>query len=195
MAVGGWALMALTTAGLTFEELAEFKKGRPPSPSSDMRNAWACPGRSSRARWSWRSFWAMWIFIRKGLRAREARAPLTLGITCWVLALLHEAIDPWLFYGRARAIEFVLEETLEFSGTLLIGVSAAIVLRGGRPSPYHLFGRHCAGHSLGQSRPWPCLAAWQSSSCSARRWWRRLPRTRGAGAFGVSLQRHEALVQ
>ena len=194
MAVGGWALMALTTAGLTFEELAEFKKDGPVS----------IVGHAERLGLPWPVLaspvvvafvLAMWIFIRKGLRAREARAPLTLGITCWVLALLHEAIDPWLFYGRARAIEFVLEETLEFSGTLLIGVSAAIVLRGGRPSPYHLFGRHWRRSLVGSVAALALLGGlavvflFRAPLVEAL-----APYTR-AGAFGVSLQRHEALVQ
>jgi len=194
IAVGGWALMALTTAALTIEELAEFKKDGPIS----------VVGQAERLGIPWPVLvsplvvafvLAMWVFVRKGLRAWETRAPLALGIACWVLALLHETIDPWLFYGRARAIEFVLEETLEFSGTLLIGLSAALALRVGRPPTFPQLVRRWS-QSLTASiavvtllgglalvflfRP-PLVEA-------------LAPYTR-AQAFGVSLQRQEALVQ
>ncbi len=71
---------------------------------------------------------AMAVFVHKGLCDREVRAPLVFGIAAWLLAVAHEASYPFLFKGRAEMVEIVLEETLEFGGTLLIGLSAAIAL-------------------------------------------------------------------
>ncbi len=194
MAVGGWAVMALTTAALAFEELAEFKKDGPIS----------VVGHSERLGLPWPVLasplvvafvLAMWVFIRKGLDSRESRRPLTLGIACWVLALLHEAIDPWVFYGRARAVEFVLEETLEFSGTLLIGVTAAIVLRGGLPPPYNLFGSHGRRSIVGSVGALVLLGGLAIAFLFRPPLVEALAPYTRAGAFGVSLQQHEALVQ
>ena len=139
MAVGGWTVLAVTTAVLAFEELAEFKSGGPISVAEQaQRLGFRWPVLVSPLAAGF--VLAVWLFVHKGLRTRSARAPLLLGIACWVLALVHEAIVPGLFAWRARPLEHVLEETLEFSGTLMIGLSAVIALRGGRPPPRPPFG-------------------------------------------------------
>ena len=169
IAVGGWAALATLAAALTLEELVEFKRS----------GAVSVVDEAERLGLTWPVLMgplvvafvlAMWIFVRKGLSARAARAPLTLGIACWLFALVQEAIDPWLFAGRARAIGYVIEETLEFSGTLLIGLSAAIALRNGRPPPHPLFGGRWR-----KSLRWPCLAALPACSFFGCRRWRRWP--------------------
>ncbi|MDE2919623.1 MAG: hypothetical protein OXR64_07220 [Chloroflexota bacterium] len=194
MAVGGWAAIALTTAAVTFEELAEFKKYGPV----------AVVGHAERLGLPWPVLVSplvvafvlvMWVFIRQGPGAREARAPLTLGITCWVFALLHEAIDPWVFYGRARAVGLVLEETLEFSGTLLIGLSAALVVQGGRPPPYRLFGDQSRTSIVGSVAAVVLLGGLAVAFLFRPPLVEALAPYTRAEAFGVSLQRHEALVQ
>ena len=71
---------------------------------------------------------AMFFFIHKGLSARAVRVPLILGLTAWLLAVLHEASYLALISGRAELLGIMLEESLEFGGTLLIGLSAGIAL-------------------------------------------------------------------
>ncbi len=87
---------------------------------------------------------AMGAFARKGLRTRATRVPFALGLVAWLLAVVHEASATFIFKGRADKLEFVLEETLEFGGTLLIVLSAVIALRidtASRPSPDVFGGR------------------------------------------------------
>ena len=194
IAVGGWAALALTTAALTFDELVEFKRWGPIS----------LVGHAERLGLTWPVLASplvlafaltMWIFVRKVLAARPARAPLMLGLACWVFALVHEALDPWVFAGRALAIAYVLEETLEFSGTLLIGLSAAIALRNGRPPPYPLFGGRWRRSLVGSIAAVAVLGGlavlflFRAPLVEAL-----APYTR-AGAFGLSLHRQEAMVQ
>ena len=114
MAVGGWTVLAVTTAVLAFEELAEFKSGGPISVAEQaQRLGFRWPVLVSPLAAGF--VLAVWLFVHKGLRTRSARAPLLLGIACWVLALVHEAIVPGLFAWRARPLEHVLEETLGWS--------------------------------------------------------------------------------
>ena len=129
--VSGWTVLTATTAVVALEEVVEFKRvGLVPTV-----DALGYP-----------SLWPLLVsplivaflltigvFVHKGLPStssgREVRALLLLGLAAWVFSLMHETIEPYLFAGRARALEYVLEETLEFSGTLLIGLSAALSLR------------------------------------------------------------------
>ena len=126
--VGGWTVLALTTAGLGIEELAESKS----AVVTVADDSFGYP-----------SFWpflvgplvgafllAMTLFLRNDRQACEARTLLALGIVAWLLVLPHEVTYPFLFSGRADVLGVVLEETLEFGGTLLIGLGAAVALRG-----------------------------------------------------------------
>ena len=190
IAVAGWAAVALTTAALTVEELAEFKR--------------TLFGHADRLELPWPVLvsplvvafvLAMWVVVRKGLGARAACAPLTLGIACWVFALVQEAIEQWMPTRGAVAMEQVLEETLEFSGTLLIGLSAAIALREGRPPPYPLFGGRWRGSLFGS------IAATAVLGGLAVTFLFRAPLVEAqapytdVGTFGLSLHRQEAVVQ
>ena len=133
IATGGWALVAVTTAVLAWEEVAELKAAVV---------AYAIPKLGSPY------FWpvlvsplivafvlAMAMFVRRRLRAPAVRTPFTLGLVAWVLAILHEASYPVLFSGRAEELEIVLEETLEFGGALLMLLSVAAALRGEAAPP------------------------------------------------------------
>ena len=107
---------------------------------------------------------AMAIFVHKGLCDREVRAPLVFGIAAWLLALVHEASFLFVFKGNVAGLEELLEETLEFGGTLLIGLSAAIALRG--PLPLSGMSAVAAG-SRCRSRGWRLLPPLLASSRSA----------------------------
>lgn len=72
----------------------------------------------------------MGIFWLRGMRSRSVRAPFALGLAAWLFALLCEAVTLAVFRGRASDLMLVMEETLEFGGTLLIAVSAASALTG-----------------------------------------------------------------
>ena len=87
---------------------------------------------------------AMAVFVYKGLGStgsrqassgREVRALLVVGLTAWLLAVAQEVGHTF----KAGLLVRFLEETLEFSGTLLIGLSAAIALRRLAP-PSGIFG-------------------------------------------------------
>ena len=56
------------------------------------------------------------------------RRPFAIGLAAWIFALLCEGITRALFQGRASALMTVLEETLEFGGTLLVAMSAVAAL-------------------------------------------------------------------
>lgn len=194
LGIGGWVVMALTTAALTFEELAEFKKVGPVS----------VVGHAERLGIPWPVLVSplvvayvvvIGIFIRRGLSSTSVRAPLLLGIICWVFALFHEAIDPLLFAGRARPIEFVLEETLEYSGTLLVGASATLALRGCDQLGGGLFGDHWRRMLMGAAAAVTILVALAVVFVFRPPLIEALAPYTRAGAFAVSLQRHEALVQ
>ena len=75
----------------------------------------------------------MAVFIRKELRDREVRTPLVVGLIAWILVIVLEVSFFFVFKRYAPDVERLLEETLEFGGTLLIGLSAGIALRGSRP--------------------------------------------------------------
>ena len=128
--VGGWALLASTAAFLAWEEVTDFHISRTRVFGDEMfgmansQHLW--PVLLSPLIVAFIA--AMWIFVHKGLQARAVRAPLILGVTAWMLAVVNEAIYLALFSGRAETLGTMLEETLEFSGTLLIGLSAGIAL-------------------------------------------------------------------
>ena len=138
---------------------------------------------------------AVGVFAHKGLGVRATRVPLVLGIACWVFALVHEAIDPWIFAGRARPMGYVLEETLEFGGTLLIGLSAAIALGNGPPPSCSAFGGRWRRSLIGSIIVVAVLGGlalvfvFRAPLVEAL-----APYTR-ADTFGLSLHRQEAVVQ
>lgn len=80
----------------------------------------------------------MGLFLWRGIRVPGARLLLAIGLFAWILALAHDVNENVLFEHAATKLVAVLEETLEFSGSLLIGLSAAIVARAGRSPPPRL---------------------------------------------------------
>lgn len=192
--VAGWAVLALTTATVTYIELLVSKRGGP---------IWVFTY-ADRLGLPWPVLasplvvifvLAMWILVRRGLVTRAARAPLALGIACWVFALVNDALEAGLLAGRASALAHVLEETLEYSGALLIGLSAVVVLRHGRPPPYPIFGSRWRRALVGSFAALVVLGGlaviflFRAPLVEAL-----APYTR-AGAFDVTLSRHEAVVQ
>ena len=194
IAVAGWAAVALTTAALAFEEVAEFR-ARGPISLFEHAGRVGLPWPVLVSPLVVAFVLAMWIFVRKGSVAGAARAPLTLGIACWVFALVQETVHPWVFYGRGQAIERVLEETLEFSGTLLIGLSAAIVLREGRPPPDLLFGGHWRRSLVGSITAVVVLGGLAVVFLFRTPLVEALAPNTLVGTFGLSLKRQEAVVQ
>ncbi len=128
--VGGWTLLAVTAAYVAWEEVSEFHIARTLDLGDEVLGM-------ANSQYLWPVLWspvivafviAMWLFVHKGLSVWAVRAPLILGFAAWLLAVAHEASYPFLFKGRAEMLEILLEETLEFSGTLLIGLGAGIAL-------------------------------------------------------------------
>ena len=192
--VGGWAALALTTAALAYIELLANKRSGPISVFA-YADRLGLPWTVLVSPLIVAFVLAMWLFVRKGLGTRAVRAPLTLGIACWVFALVHDALDAGLFAGRASAIAYVIEETLEYSGALLIGLSAVIALRHGRPPPHPLFGGRWRRSLVGS------LATVVVLGGLAAVFLFRAPLVEApaahmrAGAFGVILADQEAVVQ
>lgn len=194
IAVGGWAALTLTAAALTFEELAEFKD-RGPISLFDQAGRTGLPWPVLVSPLVAVFVLAMWLFVRKGLSARAARAPLTLGIACWVFALVQEAIGRWMPTGGAVTLGYVLEETAEFSGTLLIGLSAVGVLRHGRPPPYPLFGGRWRRSLVGSIAALAILGSLALAFLFRAPLIEALAPYTRSGAFEVTLGRQEAVVQ
>ncbi len=194
IAVGGWAALALTTAALTFEELAEFKE-RGPISLFDQAGRVGLPWPVLVSPLVAIFVLAMWLFVRKGLGTRAVRAPLTLGIACWVFALVQEAIGRWMPTGGAVTLGYVLEETAEFSGTLLIGLGAVGVLRDGRPPPYPLFGGRWRRSLVGSMAALVILGSLALAFLFRAPLIEALAPYTRSGAFEVTLGRQEALVQ
>ncbi|MCY3800483.1 MAG: hypothetical protein OXG46_02780 [Chloroflexi bacterium] len=133
IAAGGWSALAITATLLGWEEIAEFKSAGLPLGKMVLGEGYH------------ETFWpvfaspliiafvlAMGVFVGKGLSStrsgRQVRGLLVLGLTAWVLALVYEVSGEFAF-GDYRAISRLLEETLEFGGSLVIGLSAAIASR------------------------------------------------------------------
>lgn len=125
--ISGWTVLGLMTAGIAVEELAELKPAL-----VSISNLLGHP-----------ALWPlvlgpvvvpflvlMGIFVRRSLRAPSVRVPIVLGLCVWIFGLAHEMGHPYFLSGRAPGIGILLEETLEFCGTLLIGYGAAIALQG-----------------------------------------------------------------
>ena len=127
-AVVGWSVLALTVGYVGWEEAIE------PVEVVSLRNAVfneATP-----------SLWPLLIsplivafvlvmvgFVCRGRQLWEVRLLLTLGIVVWLLVLVYEASVPYLSERRAYNLGVLFEETLEFGGTLVIGLSAVVAMR------------------------------------------------------------------
>ncbi|MCY4113505.1 MAG: hypothetical protein OXG33_06145 [Chloroflexi bacterium] len=136
LAVSGWSLLGLTAAYLAWEEVSDFH-------ATDLdpigRTIFGGEFLGSAGTQLWVFILsplilgflvAMGLFACRELRAQAVRGPFILGLIAWLVAIAQEA-GYWAFAsGRASELVIVVEETLEFSGALLIGLSAATALRG-----------------------------------------------------------------
>ena len=204
IAVGGWTALAVMTASVAWEEKADFRGGFAPAAG----------------RWLFGELWsntsgidssfvlmsplimtfvvAMWFLIHKGLSTRAVRAPLILGLTAWLLAIVYDGgaykIAP---LGWTYTLSVLLEETLEFSGTLIIGLAAALSLSKGRGrelAPGVFGGRRLLRLALGSMAVVAVLGGFVVSG-AASTYREQLVDTRGLVGFNVSLANESSLVQ
>lgn len=145
IAIGGWAVLAVTAALLAWEENQTWD---PNQENYDFRGRFV----PAAGRFLFGELWshtssidntlllsplmlafvaAMWLHIRKGLSARAIRTPLTLGVTTWVLVIVYEkGVHNITYRGWTHDVSRLLEETFEFSGALLLALGASIALAG-----------------------------------------------------------------
>ncbi len=139
IAVGGWAVLSGTALVLGWEETTEVHSTIVPAIGSRLLGVDLI---ASAGPYVWVLLVSpliaafailMGIFWVRGLRTRSVRAPFALGLAVWLFALLCEAVTLAVFRGRASDLMVVMEETLEFGGTLLIALSAAAALARSNP--------------------------------------------------------------
>ena len=134
VAVGGWTMLATTAALVAVDEIADIHNYA----LGDVRRlvfgaelasaVWAKIAMLSPILAAFAL--AMWIFVSRGLRSAAVRRPLVLGIGAWLLAAAFDATQATLLTGQDHVVGSIVEEMLEIGGALLIGLSAAIALRG-----------------------------------------------------------------
>ena len=139
---GGWAVLAVTAALLAWEEKVDLR-GRlvPAAGKSLFGELWShASGMDVTVVLSpliVAFLVAMWFFIRKGIPStgsRQAssgqavRALLILGLAAWLLVIVYDKGGFRIASLGWYTLSVLLEETLEFSGTLLMGLGAAIAL-------------------------------------------------------------------
>ena len=147
-AVGGWSMLAATAAAIAVSEMSDSHNDALVATASLVFGAEAADA-------DWARIvplspllavfgLAMWVFARRGLRTAAVRAPFVVGIGAWLLAAAFDATQPILLNGQDHVVGSVVEEVLELGGALLIGLSAAIALRGdaASPSPPGVLGPH-----------------------------------------------------
>ena len=207
---GGWTALAVTAAVLAWEEVSGFHV-------SGTRDLGDVILGSSNLPWLWpvvlsplivAFVLAMAVFVSKGFPStgsagswqassgREVRALLILGLTAWLLAVAYEVSYPFVFNNFA-GLEQLLEETLEFSGTLIIGLAAALSLSKGRGrelAPGVFGGRRLLRLALGSMVVVAVLGGFVVSR-AASTYREQLVDTRGLVVFNVSLANEQSLVQ
>ena len=132
--VGGWSVLAVTALLVAWEETTDFHSTSLPSIGSRVLDVPLVPRAGPYV-------WVLLVsplvvafalvmagFCVRGLRRVAVRRPFAIGLAAWIFALLCEGITRALFQGRASALMTVLEETLEFGGTLLVAMSAVAAL-------------------------------------------------------------------
>ena len=135
--VGGWAVLAVSVAYLAWDELLTDLHEE--ASTSLQRALFA----DSSDAWTWAVHLgllpialalAVWALVVANRPNGAMVSPLALGFAAWLLATVIDTSQPTLFAGRAETLEVVFDETLEFSGSLLIALSAAVALRWGQTS-------------------------------------------------------------
>ena len=136
LAVGGWLILSGTATVLFWEETSDFHTAALPG---FARRVFGDSLVSETGTFAWMLLafplivgfvLAMASFYVRGLQTRAVRLPFALGLVTWVFALVCEAATPALIEGRAYGLMIVLEETLEFGGTLLFWLSAVAAWSG-----------------------------------------------------------------
>ena len=201
---GGWAALMVTSAYLAWEELSDFHVN---SLTVVEQAVFGKDLVEAAGPFVWPVLLSplivafllvMWAFARKELRAREVRAPFFLGLAAWLLALVLEVTAPilFVFVSQAAILGYVLEETLEFSGTLLIALSAVFALRSVAASRPPSGGRRLQTTMLGSLIALAAFGGFfvvfvfRAPLVDAR-----VPSYTHRDTFQVSLNDHEAVIQ
>lgn len=71
---------------------------------------------------------ALWGFARKGLQTPAVRSLFSLGLFVWMIAAGRDLAYGLVYQYRVEALASMIEETLEFGGALLVGLSAMAAL-------------------------------------------------------------------
>lgn len=72
---------------------------------------------------------SMAVFVRWGLSVPVIRTLFVMSLTAWIMALILEASYPFLFLNKADDLPILIEESLEFGGSLLIVLAASNVFQ------------------------------------------------------------------
>ncbi len=137
VAVGGWLLLAALVAVIAVSEMSDTHND---AQADVLRNVFGVEGQP--ADWARIALMspllaafalAMWLFARHGLGASAARVPIVLGAGAWMLSVAYDATQHILLTGQDHVLGSIIEEMLEISGALLIGLGAAMSLRGDSP--------------------------------------------------------------
>lgn len=204
IAVGGWLVMTLAAAFLAWEELSDFHTT---GLREIERSVFGTELDQEFGAYVWVPLLsplaaafvlAMGLFIVKGLRRWDVRVWFVFGLAAWMSVLVLEMSAP-IFLARVAQsgiLGVLLEETLEFSGTLFMSLGAATALR--RPAALaarDVFGGHrgrmVVGWAVGMLVLGGVLALWVI----------RVPFVESRGptthidAFAVSLRSQDAAVQ
>ena len=132
VSLGGWSLLAAIVALVAVSEITDSHN----TPQFDARQV-VFGAETPPPEWARIALLspllavfalAMWVFARHGLRA-AARVPLLLGVGAWLLAVTFDATQHILLTDQDHVLGSIIEEMLEVSGALLIGLSAGITLR------------------------------------------------------------------
>lgn len=148
IALGGWLLLAALVAVIAVSEMSDAHND---AQADVLRDVFGVEGRP--ADWARIALispllavfaLAMLIFARHGLGASAARVPIVLGAGAWMLSVTYDSTQHILQTGQDHVLGSIIEEMLEVSGALLIGLGAAMSLRPHAPArtqPRARFGR------------------------------------------------------
>ena len=137
VAVGGWSVMTLVAVFLAWEELSDFHVT---GLTEIERSVFGAELVQEVGPFIWvlvlsplasAFVVAMVGFIGRGLNGWNIRMTFVFGLVAWLIVLLLEVSAPTILVTVAQAtvLGYLLEETLEFGGTLLFGLSAATAIR------------------------------------------------------------------
>ena len=176
IARGGWAVLGATVLYLSWVEFSDLHMLG--LDRLQLKVLGARLFESSQARGSLAEFYllipafvlGMSLFLWKGVREPSVRFLLAAGFLAWFLAAVLDETYPQLFQGAATELAWLCEETLEFSGSLLVGWGAVLALSPGIRgcgSRSCRFLAEALGCVLDSPSPWSAL--WLSRSFFDRR--------------------------